>query len=178
MISCQNSSDSKKTIAIISIDTMDLEILRTVVMNDSIQMTGDSENSFPILDIYEPSIIDSVLLSDTSINSIFTIEDFKYFNTQVMDFKPKKIQSSEFYTIPKDSIDKFIDHLENHQENLNYGLIYYSFSKPIYSKDHSKCLITVNHCCINLLCGSSETLILIKSKDKWKIQKHITHWVG
>jgi hypothetical protein len=176
--SCVNPNESKKNLRSNSVENLDLEIVRTVVKDDSIQIHGDLEKSFPILDNFEAPIIDSVLLSDSNFNSIFNIDDFNHLKRQANVFKSKKILVPELKSLTKDSINRFIARLDEQNEDINFGLIYYSFSQPLYSSDFKKCILTVNHCCINLMCGDSRTLILIKTTDKWQIVRIMTHWVS
>jgi hypothetical protein len=176
IVSCENSTDYNKKINSTSIYDLDLEIVRTIVRDDSIERK--TETSLPIFENFEVPFLDSTFLIDSNFNLTFNTEDFKHLKSQTLDYKSNKIVAPELKTLTQDSIDKFVKHLDQQYRNYSYGLIYLSISKPLYSSDFTKCLVTVERRCINLMCGNSNSVILEKRKNKWEIISRINHWIS
>ncbi|GAB3281375.1 hypothetical protein GCM10027347_56990 [Larkinella harenae] len=59
-----------------------------------------------------------------------------------------------------------------------YGSRYYSFSKPIFIRNHSVCIFYVEYSCFSMKCGEGKLMVFKQTKTGWVPWMELYKWIS
>jgi hypothetical protein len=168
------------------------EIVETIIIQDSLSVSKNDKNSISFcvnlikikisIPVKGENLLPPIPFNNVSIDQLLNLRignetfffrgDSVYLVSQTLKQKVFKIDQKIIKKINSTTIEK-----ETSKQKRGEKYEFYEMTIPVFSKDHTKAYVELNHYCGGL-CGSGKAILLSKTNGKWRMIDKYRTWIS